>query len=312
MRMIKACEVMQSLIILFLLAALPAQAAEPVTAQTSDEELVKHAQNPIANLISVPLQNNWYFGAGKKSGTVYVGNIEPVIPIKLNDEWNLITRTIMPIINVPSLFSGTSGATGLGDFNPQFYFSTQSGELIWGVGPLFTLPTATDKQLGAGKFSMGPTAVALTMQGPWVVGALANNQWSVAGWGKKNVNSFLIEPFVNYNLPDHWYLVSAPVMTANWAAAKGGDVWTVPLGGGVGKLFRLGQVLPLEGHEIAKLPINTQICRPSATSQGRSSARSGNCVFKSSSFFRSRKFNILTPHLSEQQFSCGPAARKEN
>ena len=259
MRTIKACEVFRSLILLFLFAALSAQAAEPVTAQTSDDELVKHAQNPIANLISVPLQNNWYFGSGKKSGTVYVGNIEPVIPIKLNDQWNLITRTIMPIVNVPSLFSGTSGATGLGDFNPQFYFSTQSGELFWGVGPLFTLPTATDKQLGAGKFSMGPAAVALTMQGPWVFGALANNQWSVAGWGKNNVNSFLIEPFVNYNLPNHWYLVSAPIMTANWAAAKGGDVWTVPLGGGVGKLFRLGQVLPLEGHEIAKLPINTQL-----------------------------------------------------
>ena len=245
MRTIKACEILRSLIIVFSACSAVGQAAEPqppVTQQTSDEELVKHAQNPIANLISVPLQNNWYFGAGKKSGTVYVGNIEPVIPIKLNDEWNLITRTIMPIINVPSLFSGTGGATGLGDINPQFYFSTKSGELIWGVGPLFTLPTATDKQLGAGKFSMGPTAVALTMQGPWVVGVLANNQWSVAGWGKNNVNSFLIEPFVNYNLPDHWYLVSAPVMTANWAAAKGGDVWTVPLGGGVGKLFRLGQV----------------------------------------------------------------------
>ena len=99
--------------------------------------------------------------------------------------------------------------------------------------------------------------MALTIQGPWVFGVLANNQWSVAG-GKNNVNSFLIEPFVNYNLPDHWYLVSAPIMTANWAAAKGGDVRTY-LGGGVGKLFRLGQVLPLEGHEIAKLPINTQV-----------------------------------------------------
>ena len=106
---------------------------------------------------------------------------------------------------------------------------------------------------------MGPAGVVLTMQGPWVFGALANNQWSVAGWGKNNVNSFLLQPFVNYNLPDHWYLVSAPIMTANWAAAKGGDVWTVPLGGGVGKLFRLGEILPLEGHAIAKLPINTQL-----------------------------------------------------
>ena len=126
-------------------------------------------------------------------------------------------------------------------------------------GRLFTLPTATDRQLGAGKFSMGPAAVALTMQGHWVLGVVGNNQWSVAGWGKNNVNSFLIQPFVNYNLPDHWYLVSAPIMTANWAAAKAGDVWTVPLGGGVGKLFKLGQVLPLEGHEIAKQPINIDL-----------------------------------------------------
>ena len=259
---IKGREFFAPLMVVLLLAALSAQAAEsqpPVTAKVSDDDLVKHAQNPIANLISVPLKNNWYFESGKKSSTVYIGNIEPVIPIKLNDEWNLITRTILPIINLPSLFSGIDGATGLGDLNPQFYFSTKSGELIWGVGPMFTLPTATDSLLGAGKFSMGPTAVALTMQGPWVVGVLANNQWSVAGWGKNNVNSFLIEPFVNYNLPDHWYLVSGPIMTANWAAAKAGDVWTVPLGGGVGKLFRLGQVLPLEGHEIAKQPINVDL-----------------------------------------------------
>jgi len=96
MKTIKTREIFALLSSVFLLAALSAQAAEPVTAETSDAELVKHAQNPIANLISVPLQNNWYFGAGKKSGTVYVGNIEPVIPIKLNDQWNLITRTRRP------------------------------------------------------------------------------------------------------------------------------------------------------------------------------------------------------------------------
>jgi hypothetical protein len=144
--------------------------------------------------------------------------------------------------------------------NPTFFLSpAKPGELIWGVGPTFTLPTATDKLLGNGKFSLGPAIVGLMMKEHWVFGALMNNQWSVAGWGSGHVNQMLIQPFVNYNLPDHWYLVSAPIMTANWAAAKGGDVWTVPLGGGVGKLFRLGQVLPLEGHEIAKLPINTQV-----------------------------------------------------
>jgi len=121
------------------------------------------------------------------------------------------------------------------------------------------LPTATDRNLGAGQFSIGPAGVVLTMQGHWVFGALMNNQWSVAGWGDKPVNAMLLQPFVNYNLPDGWYLTSAPIVTANWKADKGGDVWTVPLGGGFGKLFRLGQVLPLEGHPIAKLPINTQL-----------------------------------------------------
>jgi hypothetical protein len=262
MTTIKARGIFAFLSIGFLLTALSAQAAEPeppAKPGASEAELVKQSQNPIADLISVPLQNNWYFGSGKKSSTVYVGNIQPVIPIHLTENWNLITRTIMPIINLPSLFSGTDGATGIGDINPQFYFSTKSGELIWGVGPTFTLPTASDKQLGNGKFSMGPAAVALTMQGNWVVGVVANNQWSVAGWTKGHVNSFLIQPFVNYNLPDHWYLVSGPIMTANWAADKAGDVWTVPLGGGVGKLFRLGEVLPLEGHAIAKLPINISL-----------------------------------------------------
>ena len=152
--------------------------------QASEEDLVKETQNPVADLITVPLQNNFNFGTGSKNRTVYVGNIQPVIPIHLTDDWNLITRTIMPIINQPSVFQGTGSATGLGDINPTFFFSpAKPGELIWGAGPTFTLPTATDSLLGAGKFSLGPAAVALTMQGHWVVGALMNNQWSVAGWG---------------------------------------------------------------------------------------------------------------------------------
>ena len=95
---------------------------------------------------------------------------------------------------------------------------------------------------------MGPTGVALAIQGPWVFGALLNNQWSFAGWGDKAVNAFLLQPFVNYNLPDGWYLTSSPILTADWKADRAGDVWTVPLGGGVGKLFRIG-----------KLPVNTQL-----------------------------------------------------
>ena len=229
--------------------------------EQSTEELAKKTQNPVADLISVPLQNNWNFGAGfHHDRTIYVLNIQPVIPVNVNDEWNVITRVIMPVINQPALFPGSNGATGLGDINPTFFFSpAKPGELIWGIGPTLTLPTATDRRLGSGKWSMGPAGVALTMQGHWVFGALLNNQWSVGGWGDKPVNALVMQPFVNYNLPDGWYLTSGPILTADWKADKAGDIWTVPLGGGVGKLFRLGQMLPLEGHPIAKLPINIQL-----------------------------------------------------
>jgi len=249
------------LAIFYFLTVSSAQPAEPQSqSATSDEELVKQTQNPVANLISVPFQNNFNFAAGPKHNhQIYLLNIQPVIPIHLSENWNLIARIITPVINLPSLAPGIGSAAGLGDINPTFFLSpAKSGELIWGLGPTFTLPTASDKLLGNGKFSLGPAAVALMMKEQWVFGALMNYQWSVAGWTDGHVSQTLIQPFVNYNLPDHWYLVSAPIMTANFAA-KGSDVWTVPLGGGIGKLFKLGQILPLEGHALAKLPINTQI-----------------------------------------------------
>ena len=235
--------------------------------EPSAEELAKKTQNPVADLISVPLQSNFNFGAGfHHNKMIYVLNVQPVIPIKIAEDWNLITRIIMPIINQPSLSPSFGGlvpsttGTGFGDFNPTFFLSpAKPGELIWGVGPTITLPTATDRDLGSGKWSMGPAGVALTMQGHWVFGALMNNQWSFAGWGDKPVNAMLLQPFVNYNLPDGWYLTSGPIITANWKADKAGDVWTVPVGGGFGKLFRLGSILPLEGSPMAKLPINTQL-----------------------------------------------------
>jgi hypothetical protein len=112
--------------------------------------------------------------------------------------------------------------------------------LIWGVGPSFNLPTATSKVLGSGKFSMGPGAVALAMPKPWVIGVLARQLWSVAGPNdRSNVSQLLLQPFVNYNLSDGWYLVSSPVITADWYA-NSSNRWTVPVGGGVGKIFKIG------------------------------------------------------------------------
>ena len=235
--------------------------------QLSEEELAKQTQNPIADLISLPLQSNFYFGAGfHQNKMIYVLNVQPVIPFNLTDEWNLITRIIMPIVNQPNLSPSFGGqvpsttGTGLGDFNPSFFFSpAKPGGLIWGVGPTFTLPTATDRNLGAGKWSLGPTGVGLRMDGPWVYGVLINNQWSVGGWGHQAVNQMVLQWFVNYNFSGAFYLATSPIITANWKATRAGDVWTVPLGGGIGKLFRLGDVLPLEGHPIAKLPVNVQL-----------------------------------------------------
>ena len=169
---------------------------------------------------------------------------------KITSDWNLITRTVMPIINQPSLFPGTDSTFGLGDINPSVFLSpSKPSKFVWGVGPTITLPTASDSTLGSGRWSAGPTAVGLFMDGAWVVGALVNQQWDFAGWSDKDVNQLLIQPFLNYNLSDGWYLSSAPIITADFSAPSQNH-WTLPVGGGVGKLWRVGKV---------GLPINTQI-----------------------------------------------------
>ncbi|MBP1777183.1 MAG: neuromedin [candidate division NC10 bacterium] len=228
-----------ALTMLALLGAASGWTAEETT------ELAKKSQNPIADLISVPFQSNFNFGVGPKNVTQYLLNVQPVIPFKLTSEWNLITRTVLPIINQPSPADGIQSAFGLGDLNPSFFLSPAKPDaLIWGVGPTFTLPTATDTSLGSGKWSLGPTAVALAIQGPWVFGALANQQWSFAGDSdRRSVSQLLVQPFLNYNFRDGWYLTSSPIITANWMADSG-NKWTVPLGGGFGKVG---------------LPVNTQL-----------------------------------------------------
>jgi hypothetical protein len=225
-------------------------ATESTASEAETAKLQRETQNPVANLISVPFQNNFNFHVGPREVTQYILNVQPVIPISLNDDWNLITRWIVPIIDQPSPAKGAPSASGLGDINPTLFLSpTKLGKLILGFGPTFTLPTASDTILGAGKWDLGPSVVALTMQGPWVFGALANNQWSVAGWGDHSINQMLVQPFINYNLDKGWYFTSAPIITANWNA-KPGDVWTVPVGVGAGRLFRLGKKMP---------PINCQL-----------------------------------------------------
>jgi hypothetical protein len=227
------------------------------------EALQKATQNPVANLISVPLQNNSNFDIGPFNRTQNVLNIQPVIPVGVSKSFNMIIRWITPVIwqpapgtanlqvfgivaNTPAYLAAqdvqkSAGVFGFGDMNPTFFFSpAKPHKLIWGAGPTFVLPTATGKVLGQGKVSMGPSFVALVQPGHWTLGALINNAWSVAGSGSRaDVNQMLLQYFINYNLKKGWYVTMQPIVTANWQASSG-NVWTVPVGGGVGRIMKLG------------------------------------------------------------------------
>jgi hypothetical protein len=209
-------------------------------------DIAKQAQNPIANLISVPLENDFNPQTGANKLNSYVMQLKPVIPLHLSDDWNLVTRTIIPIIQEPDLAPGVGGATGIGDIQESLFLSpTKAGPVIWGVGPAIAIPTATQAILGTKKLSVGPSVVVLRSHGHWLFGSLVQNLFSVAGpSGRSDVNQMLIQPFVNYNIRHGWYLTSSPVITANWEVNPN-QTWTVPVGGGVGKIVRLG-----------KLPVN--------------------------------------------------------
>jgi hypothetical protein len=222
-----------------LLSLLP---AIPLMAQDQDslEAMTKKTQNPVADQIKVQFENYFNFETGTINVTQYVQNVIPTVPFKLTEDWNLIIRTALPIINDPSTAPGSHGAFGVGDLNPTLYFVPRKHRaLSWGLGPTFTLPTATAKLLGSGDWSAGPAAVVVTTSGPWVLGTRINNEWSFAGWSDHHFNQMWIQPFVHYNLSNGWYLATLPSYTANWNASNG-NVWTVPLGGGLGKHWRVG------------------------------------------------------------------------
>ena len=231
-----------------LLAALAAAALHvvPAVAQESDAaNLAKAAQNPIANMISVPFQYNINFDTGPLGGTQHLLNIQPVYPVTLNAEWNLITRTIVPVLSQPAYTTAQDREFGLGDIQFSAFFSPSKpvNGWVWGVGAIAQLDTATDDRLGQGAWGLGPTAVALHLGKSWVYGALINNVWSVArDDGRPAVNQMLLQPFVNYNFPNApgRYLSFSPIIVANWKADSG-QQWTIPLGLGIGQIFRIGQ-----------------------------------------------------------------------
>jgi len=214
----------------------------PLNLVIAQDDLAQKTQNPISDLISLPFQNNTNFGIGPNSRTQNVLNIQPVIPFSVSENWNLVTRTIAPLISQPDISEESGRTFGLGDINTSLWLSPKDpGKIIWGVGPILSFPTATDEVLGTGKFGLGPTIVVLTISGPWVAGVLLNNLWSVAGKSDRaDINQMLIQYFINYNLAQGWYLVSAPILTANWKADSGNQ-WTVPFGAGVGKILKIGK-----------------------------------------------------------------------
>ena len=213
--------------------------------EKSAEELAKAAQNPIAAMISLPLQLNTNFGVGPNEDTQYILNIQPVVPFELSKDWNLITRTILPVMSQPGMAPGQGRKNGVGDIQFSAFFSpkapTASG-WIWGAGVIAQLDSASNDALGAGKWGLGPTAVALKSDGQWVYGGLINNVWDVAGDDNRaDINMMLFQPFVNYNVPGKpgRYYTFAPVITANWEATSG-NTWTIPLGGGIGQIMKWG------------------------------------------------------------------------
>ncbi|SFH78875.1 transporter [Albimonas pacifica] len=213
-------------------------AAAPAAAQESAEELAKKLANPVASLISVPFQFNWDGGYGPQDGQKAFVNIQPVVPIDLNEDWNLISRTILPVAWQDDVVPGTD-QFGLGDVVQSLFVSPKStaSGLIWGVGPVALIPTATDDALGAGKFGLGPTAVVLKQFGPWTVGALANHIWSVAGeGGRDEVNASFVQPFVNYTWPSAASAFLNTEATYDWTTGQ----WAVPINVGVNQLTTIG------------------------------------------------------------------------
>ena len=212
--------------------------AEAQTQPSGDaHELAKKLSNPVASLISVPFQSNFDFGMGGGSGWRYTLNFQPVIPVALNAKWNLISRTILPVIHQHNV-AGVSDQSGLGDITQSFFFSPrESQKFVWAAGPVLLVPTATDDLLGTEKFGIGPTFLILKQKGPWTQGALTNHIWSVAGNDDRAaVNSTFIQPFLAYNTRDAWTYTLNAEMSYDWTA----NHWNIPIHFTLTKLIKVG------------------------------------------------------------------------
>jgi hypothetical protein len=219
--------------------------------------LAKATQNPVASLISVPLQNNFDWGGGPNDdGFQYKLNVQPVIPVSLNDDWNVISRTILPYVYQENVI-GTSSQSGLADTVQSFFFSPVKpgpGGWIWGAGPVLQIPTATDDRLGEEKWGVGPTSVVLKQQGRWTYGLLFNHVWSFAGeGGRTDVNRTFLEPFVSYTTKTFTSFSVNTESNYDWEREQ----WLVPVNVGVQQLLKVGKqpiALQIGGRYYAEGP----------------------------------------------------------
>ena len=213
--------------------------------ETDTQEVAKQLQNPVASLISVPFQNNFEYGLGPDNkGSRYTLRFQPVIPTSISDDWNLIFRPIIPIISQHNAIGHTS-QTGLSDIQLELFFSPKAPSscgIIWGIGPVLLLPTATDNLLGYQKWAIGPSAVALTQRGPWTIGMLANHLLSYAGNSdRRNISATYMQPFIAHSGKKGFSFSFSSETNYDWKGA----VWSVPFIGGV------SQIIPVHGQLIS-------------------------------------------------------------
>ena len=216
---------------------------------SQEKDAAKDAQNPLANIISMPLQNNTNFGLGDADRTSNTLNIQPIYPVAFSNKWVLINRAIIPIETFPDFTQSSGSITGLGDINYTAWLSPppSGGSFTWGFGFVSIWPTATDDILGSGKLSLGPSFVLVNMTEKLMLAAVISDWFSIAGDSEKaDVNTFYLQYIITYFLANKWYLSSAPINTANWEA-ESDQRWTIPIGGGFGKMFKIGN-LPVDAQ----------------------------------------------------------------
>ncbi len=224
----------------FLWAAV-AFAMTPVYAQQSSEEIAQKLVNPVAAMISVPIQSNYDENIGKAElGKRWTINVQPVIPIEINSDWNLISRAIIPVVSQKDIFAGSGSQFGLSDMVLSAFFSpkaTSASGWMWGVGPVLSLPTGTNDLLGTGKWGAGPTTVFLKQQSGWTFGALANHVWSFAGDGaREGFSATYLQPFLVHTTKSATTFAMNTESTYDWKSRQ----WTVPINATVTQLLKVG------------------------------------------------------------------------